>query len=134
MPIQLDAGDSAAVSLLNRLADSLDARSAERDIVVSSLLWLEGDRRPGHSVERWCIQDCGFECGRDDGGHVVFNVRGYDFADQQVHAVTLSLSEDAAMRLSEAVRSCVFSKKPHFKMIRRTTSVTQPIKAKRGRR
>ena len=46
-------GDTAAVELLWRIAESLPVRGAARDIVVCALLWLDGDREFGGSVERW---------------------------------------------------------------------------------
>ena len=42
-----------AIRLLNKIANSLPIRSIGRDIVVCALLYLEGDKRPGHTVESW---------------------------------------------------------------------------------
>lgn len=49
----MDPGDYAAKVILDAIADSLPTRSIERDIVVCALLYLEGDRQLGYSVERW---------------------------------------------------------------------------------
>ena len=43
----------AAISLLDRKADSLPLRSIQRYIVVCAMLYLDGDTKPGGTVARW---------------------------------------------------------------------------------
>lgn len=46
-----DAGDQAAIRLLERVARKHLARSLGRDILVCASLYLEGDRTPGGTVD-----------------------------------------------------------------------------------
>jgi hypothetical protein len=48
-----DVGDIAAIEVLENLMDQLSVFAIERDILVCAALYLEGDKQPGGTVERW---------------------------------------------------------------------------------
>ena len=65
-----------AIRLLWDILETLPIRSLEHDIVSCAMLYLEGDLRPGGSVQRWWRQKIFGGSGNRPENHIEFQKNG----------------------------------------------------------